>query len=356
MNKLNKLTIFLPNLNLGGAQISIITIADYFKSKNIEVNFLIASKRPEYDLSYKLPSININYLNSNKTIFSIFKLRKEINKIKPDIILSTLPTPNFMVVALKFLKLIKSKVVIREASSNYLSWNRTNLNKILSTFAFNYSDANIFISNEQKRNYLKIINNENNFVIYNPVLTKDFYQKSNENLTEITKTKQLWVTVSRIEFVKGLDILLDTVREMSVLENIEILVIGSGSRLNEYKKEYKDLPVKFLGQVKNSIKFIKNADLFIFPSRREGLGNSLIEAQLLGKQIIASDCESGPKEIINLFSNGVLFKSENKKDLQEKLFGFVPKKDIIVSEDKKKLFSFDEVGKQYEKVFFKMLN
>jgi len=188
LNNLGKLTIFLPNLNLGGAQISIITIANYFKSKNIEVNFIIANKKPEFDLSYKLPSIKVNYLNSNKTIFSIFKLRKEINKIKPDIILSTLPTPNFMVVGLKFLKLIKSKVAIREASSNYLNWNRTNLNKILSIFAFNYSDANIFISNEQRRNYLKIISNENNFVIYNPVLTKDFYEKSNENITEITKT------------------------------------------------------------------------------------------------------------------------------------------------------------------------
>lgn len=354
MNSLNKLLIFIPNLNLGGAQISLITIADYFKSKNIEVNFIIANKKPKYDMSYKLPSIKITYLNSNKTIFSFFKLRKEINRIKPDIILSSMPTPNFMVVALKFLKLIKSKVVIREASSNYLNWNRTN--KILSIFAFNYSDANIFISNEQSKNYLKIINSENNFVIYNPVLTKDFYEKSNQDLTEITKTKQLWVTVSRIEFVKGLDILLDTVREMGVVENIEILVIGNGSKLSEYKKEYKDLPVKFIGQVKNSIKFIKIADLFISPSRREGLGNSLIEAQLLGKQIIASDCESGPKEIINLFSNGVLFKTEDKKDLQEKLLSFVPKKDIIVSEDKKKLFSVDEVGKQYEKVFLKMLN
>ena len=59
--------------------------------------------------------------------------------------------------------------------------------------------------------------------------------------------------------------------------------------------------------------------MFLFPSRGEGLGNSLIEAEILGLPIISSDCPTGPKEIVELFSNGVLFESENKQDLKRKL-------------------------------------
>ena len=87
--------------------------------------------------------------------------------------------------------------------------------------------------------------------------------------------------------------------------------------MEKFSEQYSSLPITFLGNVDNPIKFLNLADVFVFPSRREGLGNSLIEAQILGLQVVSSDCPSGPKEIINLFSNGKLFKANNKESFYE---------------------------------------
>ena len=114
---MKRLLIFLPTIGYGGAEMSLTRIAGYLSEHNkINVDLVVAKKLEksnEIDISKQL---NITYLGSKKTIFSLFKLLKFIRTHKPDVILSTLPTPNILLITLKKLRLIKSRVVIREAN------------------------------------------------------------------------------------------------------------------------------------------------------------------------------------------------------------------------------------------------
>ena len=135
-----------------------------------------------------------------------------------------------------------------------------------------------------------------------------------------------------------------------------LLIVGDGSLENTYKQNYPDLPLKFLGNVDNPLKYLKSADIFFFPSRREGLGNSLIEAQILGKNIISSDCPSGPKEIIDLFKNGVLFESGNVDSLSECIKNMEIRKDISISVEIINKFSVSEVSNKYHQFLKSSIN
>ena len=55
--------------------------------------------------------------------------------------------------------------------------------------------------------------------------------------------------------------------------------------------------VKILNFVDNPYNLIKQTDIFVLSSRYEGLPNVLLEALVLNKFIISSDCPTGPKEI-----------------------------------------------------------
>lgn len=62
---------------------------------------------------------------------------------------------------------------------------------------------------------------------------------------------------------------------------------------------FKEIPdrVKFLGQMKEPYPLIKASDLFVFPSKSEGLGLALLEAMALGVPCISSNVE-GMRDLV----------------------------------------------------------
>ena len=66
--------------------------------------------------------------------------------------------------------------------------------------------------------------------------------------------------------------------------------------------------VKILPFQKNPYNLINSSDIFILTSIYEGLPNVLLEAQVLKKFIISTDCPTGPREILLNGNAGYLFK------------------------------------------------
>jgi glycosyltransferase involved in cell wall biosynthesis len=80
--------------------------------------------------------------------------------------------------------------------------------------------------------------------------------------------------------------------------------------------------IKILNFVENPYKIIRQTDIFVLSSRYEGLPNVLLEALVLNKFVISSDCPTGPKEILLNGKGGLIFKTGNYKDLAKKILFF----------------------------------
>lgn len=77
--------------------------------------------------------------------------------------------------------------------------------------------------------------------------------------------------------------------------------------------------VEFVGNVANIEAYYNRAKLFVFTSQSEGFPNALLEALSFGIPCIASDCNSGPSEIIQHRENGFLFEINNQKQLEKQM-------------------------------------
>ena len=113
-----------------------------------------------------------------------------------------------------------------------------------------------------------------------------------------------WLGVGRLIALKGFDLLLEAYAQVASTDSPPDLVIaGEGPELSALTEQAQRLGiahrVHFTGFLSNPYPLIKHARLFVLSSREEGLPTVLIEALALGTPVLASDCETGPSELVD---------------------------------------------------------
>lgn len=145
-------------------------------------------------------------------------------------------------------------------------------------------------------------------VIYNPI---NFDEIRSKSIIEQKKTEQYFIQVARLDKMKRhidlIDIYHDLVKR-GVKENLYIL--GDGPERNNLQAHINQLGLQsrcfLLGEIKNPYPYMKNASLFLHTSEREGLPTVLLESLILGVPVVAIDCPTGPREILNNGKCGAL--------------------------------------------------
>lgn len=129
----------------------------------------------------------------------------------------------------------------------------------------------------------------------------------------------------------------------------KLYIVGDGPYKNQLEVKIKELnlesKVKLLGSKKNPYSILKNSKGLILSSKYEGLSNVILEALVLEKPVIATNCPYGPKEILGKDENiGVLF-SIGKKDelvnilkkIDSKIFSNLKMKDRVKDFSEKRI-------------------
>ncbi|RLC77201.1 MAG: hypothetical protein DRI81_08965 [Chloroflexi bacterium] len=127
--------------------------------------------------------------------------------------------------------------------------------------------------------------------------------------------------VGRLHPQKGVDTLLAALRH--VYEEHPHLfwrlrLVGSGSRRPQFEALARQLlveqTVEFMGEVDDPFPILERSDIFVLPSRSEGMSNALLEAMAHGLPCIATDIP-GNNDIITSGRNGLLVHLDDEDDL-----------------------------------------
>jgi glycosyltransferase involved in cell wall biosynthesis len=142
-------------------------------------------------------------------------------------------------------------------------------------------------------------------VIYNPVITPDTRLRAKSPLVDCpVPVGQPWLLyVGRLVSAKGLDLLLASFRRLAADDPaLHLVLLGEGP-LEAWVREQATAAglaerVHLPGFQENPLPWMRQASAVVLPSRHEGLPNVLIEALYCGALVIATDCPSGPAEIL----------------------------------------------------------
>lgn len=150
-------------------------------------------------------------------------------------------------------------------------------------------------------------------VLYNPKDVSHLQQRA-EDLPEDERLRQSYIlAVERLEeSQKDITTLLRAYALLRTQYHIseQLYIIGKGNSEQELRALAADLgiadSVHFLGFFSNPYPWIKRCRVFVHSAKFEGLPTAMIEALLLARPIVATDCPTGPREILADGTAGVL--------------------------------------------------
>lgn len=164
----------------------------------------------------------------------------------------------------------------------------------------------ICVSEAIKKSILSVIGDPGNLVVrYNPIDVRKILELSLEPMEgmeeNIPKGKTLFVSIGRLHYQKGYDLLIKACAQLE-REGLdyELWLIGSGieeQNLKDRLLEEKIKNIKLLGEKINPYGLLRYASWFISSSRYEGYSLVSQEAAVLDIPIIATDC-SGVRELL----------------------------------------------------------
>lgn len=148
------------------------------------------------------------------------------------------------------------------------------------------------------------------------------------------------ITTARLSKEKGIDVLLKAwVSVVRQEKKLKLVIVGDGPLAGELKKLSRFLRVKeyveFTGMVQSPTEYLREADLFVLPSRAEGLSNALLEAMSYGLPCIATNvggnieliAEDDYKKIMQgkfiIAKNGLIVNPDDVEGISEAMLYFI---------------------------------
>lgn len=359
MKKKISVIFILPDLETGGAERIVTTIANHLSRDRFEPKILLLRKQGGY-LDFLKKDVEIIDIDTERIRHSLKPILKEIYRRKPDIVFSGFGEVNAYLSL--FIKLFpKVKFIARE--TNVVSQHVTKKEiRFFYNFYNNYQQIiaqsddmmNDLITNF-KINRSKIIK-INNPVDFDFIEEKLLASKKPESFKYNYKNV---VAIGNLSARKGFDNLL---KVFSRLKNEKIIlhILGDGKDrdLLHQMKDFLGLKnVVFHGRQENPYEFLKYADLFVLSSRYEGFPNVLLEAGACGTYSLANNCPGGINEIIQNEINGELGNIDNHEDFSQKIIDILQQnfdKDWIRNSIKAR-FSKEIILGRYEEVLIDLM-
>lgn len=327
--------VVVTNLARGGAQQVALTFARHLSATGdlLQMLLLDPTQRP-------LSSLNVNRVSGvlgpfgHKLLYPlcILVLAIRVRRLRPRVVLSTLLIANLASLAAARLALGRLPLcVIRETTTIGARLAKSGVSgKVRLTLArWIYPLADIILAPSQgvANDLVEIIGlpPEKVHILHNPTIDADFRDRSRENVSHrffSASSAPIYTACGRLGPEKGYDTLLKAfARVAETHPSARLIVMGEGPLREELEEMASALgisaAVDFAGYIANPLPLIHRSDVFVLPSRWEGLPNALIQALGCGTTPVATDCPSGPREILKNGDLGFLVPVDDAKALAQ---------------------------------------
>jgi len=359
-----KIFVVLPEFGGGGAERAHLYLMNEWVKNDNQVYLILINKKGNL-LKFLDERISIIDLNSKRMIKTIIPIYNLIKIHKPKIILTAM-WPLTSIVTLSWLLSFRiGKLFLGDHNPLIKSWTKDlNINWLYFCFIYNityiFCTKIISVSDKVKEQSQQILflRKNNIKVIYNPVRCADKY---NLNIPLIRKKlfgdfKFCLISVGSLKKSRDLTTLISSFSLIKNYKQTKLIILGEGPErefLHNYIKEKKlENNIQINGYVEDPYPYYLCSDIYIHSSIYDAMPLVLIEALVCGSNIISTDCESGPREILDNGKYGSLIPISNPSIMAKEIdLKLTQIKNTNKINERSKIFTIKKISQQYLNLF-----
>lgn len=357
MRTIKKICLVIPSLQPGGMERVMSELAHYFCGQTeLEVHILLYGIKR--DIFYELPeNITIhkpeftfnNKVRTWSTLRTIYWLRRKIQKIEPNTILSFGELWNNFVL----LSTLGLKYPVFVSDRCQPNKSLGGLHDPLRNWLYPKAAGVICQTETAKNIYGKMFKHENFVVIGNPI-------REIEPNPTIPK-ENIVLAVGRLIKSKHHD---DLIRIFDAInpEGWKLVIVGDDALKQKNKEKLEELvkslniqgKIELAGKRSDVDDFYNRAKIFAFTSSSEGFPNVIGEAMSAGLPVITYDCVAGPSDLVEHEKTGYLIKLHDKENFKLDLEQLITNEEQRQTmgekgQEKIKQFSVSEIAQKFQR-------
>ncbi|MFC1775857.1 glycosyltransferase [Pseudomonadota bacterium] len=303
----------------GGAEKVVVTLYPEYQKAGVQLSLLCL----EMNNFYNIKGVSPTYLSSQtgsdeggfKKLSSLIsfalKLKKYSAKNQIDLVQSHIYRSNYVNVLARIMG-AKHKVQIANHGmpSQYGNEGLSGrINLFLIKWLYPKADQVICPSQGMINEFMQLgVPKEKLQLIRNPFDIEELQRLSKQEMIPeefaFDPDKKYLICIGRLQAVKRMEDIVWAFYELQKSDDKgELLILGEGEKWDAIAALKMQLAISkkvhMIGQVENPHKFLARSNVFVSASEFEGFSNVIVEALAAGTPVLSTDCESGPREILD---------------------------------------------------------
>ncbi len=307
---MKRIALYIPDLRRGGAERAVSKFSEILQA-DYDVDIILHEAKIEYPIYGNV--VDMALPAKKGVLFKLgvnFKRIRKLKKLKKQngyaCVISFLNNANIVNILSRTRK-TRVAVSIRNYYDSDIYSKTTQLTTGVLNFLYRFADCVVPVTKHLEEMLCKKgVSRDKLVTLYNPFDGDAIRKKMQENiLTDEEKAfadgKKLFTYVGRLSHQKGVWNLLKAFRRLADRTDVGLFIVGDGEdhdKIKECIEKYDMKNVMAVGQKDNPFAYISRAGTFILPSLAEGFPNVVGEALACGAAVIATDCKTGPREIL----------------------------------------------------------
>ncbi len=302
-------------------------LAQGFIQRGMKVDLLVSRAVGSY--VDEVPSgVRMIDLGARRVISSLPRLVRYLRSERPAVLLATMSHANVTALVARRLARTSTRVVVREANTPSVSARSGGVtNRVMPALVrlcYPGADGIVAVSEGVAEDLKKVtgLPRSRIEVLANPIITADLAGQAAEPLDDPWFTPgapPVILGVGALRKQKDFPTLIRAFRELRSRREARLLILGEGTERLGLESLVQELgvaaDVRLHGWVPNPYTYMAKAAVFVLSSAWEGMPGVLIQALACGAKVVATDCESGPREVLAAGEYGQLVPTVNPKAL-----------------------------------------